>query len=261
MPKMRSRQAVGLAVAALCASSVGCFTSAPTASSATTTALPKSHVSSRTRSAASEGATGRGPSARPIRLTTTSVTVMGGGTPSSWPAAKKVAPSLAGAYSPNLKTAFLTLVRYSDWLGSHPNPNLVKNYVLPTSDIYWAQVYLMRDLVSRGWHEPPNPTEVDFIKIVRKPVPRLGANGSHLIFDGHLAYIGGDIDIVINEKREPYLNNAGTVVGHTAGGGRSAWTVSLTQSDRSGEFLIDNYQPVVTVRGIGSWEKRLGKRS
>ena len=55
---------------------------------------------------------------------TTPTTVMGGGSPSTWPAARRAAPSLAGAYSHNLKIAFIALVQYSDWLGSHPNPNL-----------------------------------------------------------------------------------------------------------------------------------------
>ena len=58
---------------------------------------------------------------------TTPRTVMGGGNAATWPAARPFPPSLAGAYSTNLKTAFIALVNYSDWVGSHPNPNLVKN--------------------------------------------------------------------------------------------------------------------------------------
>ncbi len=56
---------------------------------------------------------------------TTSTTVMGGGNPSTWPAARAKAPSLAGAYSSNLKTTFLALTNYSDWVASHPEPKLV----------------------------------------------------------------------------------------------------------------------------------------
>jgi len=67
---------------------------------------------------------------------TTSGTVMGGGNPATWPAARAFPPSLAGAYSPNLKTAFLALVRYSDWAGVHPNPDLVKNFCFSSADIY-----------------------------------------------------------------------------------------------------------------------------
>ena len=66
-----------------------------------------------------------------------------------------MAPSLAGAYSPNLKTAFISLVKYSDWLGSHPNPSLVKNYVQSSSDIYEAQLYLMQRMVIDGMARAP----------------------------------------------------------------------------------------------------------
>ena len=50
---------------------------------------------------------------------TTPTTVMGGGSPSTWPAARRVAPRLAGAYSTNLKTdlsslgAILRLARFA----------------------------------------------------------------------------------------------------------------------------------------------------
>ena len=84
---------------------------------------------------------------------TTSRTVMGGGNAATWPAARPFPPSLAGAYSTNLKTAFIALVNYSDWLGSHPNPNFVRNYVPQTSNIYHPQVYLMQQMLKRGWHD------------------------------------------------------------------------------------------------------------
>ena len=122
---------------------------------------------------------------------------MGGGNPSTWPAARAKAPSLAGAYSANLKTAFLALVRYSDWLGTHPNPKLVKNYVLPTSNIYRAQEYLMRQMVVRGWHISPAPTEINFIKVVTPPVTRTLPDKDK--------YMGGVIECVINEMKYPYL--------------------------------------------------------
>ena len=114
----------------------------------------------------------------------------------------------------------MALVRYSDWLGSHPNPNFVKNYVFPSSNIYKAQVYLMRELVlHRGAHEAPNPTEIDFLAVVKPARPRLNAHGRRIRLGGHPAYLSGNIDIVINQKSEPYLNRAGDVVGHSAGGG------------------------------------------
>ena len=81
---------------------------------------------------------------------TTSRTVMGGGNAATWPAARPFPPSLAGAYSTNLKTAFVALVKYSDWLGSHPNPNFVRNYVATKSNIYHPQVDLMQRPVASG---------------------------------------------------------------------------------------------------------------
>ena len=79
-----------------------------------------------------------------------------------------VAPSLAGAYSPNLKTAFIALVKYSDWFGSHPNPNLVQEFRAQTSNMYGPQVYLMQDNGrSRVGIYHPDPTQVDFLKVVK----------------------------------------------------------------------------------------------
>ena len=60
-----------------------------------------------------------------------------------------MAPSLAGAYSPHLKTAFISLVKYSDWLGSHPNPSLVKNYVITAQICIDRRLYLMQKMVNR----------------------------------------------------------------------------------------------------------------
>jgi hypothetical protein len=190
------------------------------------------------------------------RLTTvpliTSTTVMGGGNPSTWPAARAKAPSLAGAYSPNLKTAFLALVRYSDWLGSHPNPNLVKNYVLPTSNIFRAQQYLMRQMVARGWHISPEPTEIEFIRVVAPPVTRT-------LPDKH-KYMGGVIECVINEQKSPYLDGTGGVVGHTQGGGPTAYGVTLVQDSLHTQFYIDLWQQL-TPPGDGiNWERRIGSK-
>ena len=79
---------------------------------------------------------------------TTPTTVMGGGSPSTWPAARRVAPSLAGAYSTNLKTAFIAL---SELLGlarlapeSEPCQELC---AADNSNIYNPQVYLMEQMV------------------------------------------------------------------------------------------------------------------
>jgi hypothetical protein len=188
--------------------------------------------------------------ARPAHTTPT--TVMGGGSPSTWPAARRVAPSLAGAYSTNLKTAFLALVRYSDWVGSHPNPKLVNKYVLPTSNIYRAQVYLMQQMVARRWYISPQPTEVDFLKVVVPPVTRT--------LPDKQKYLGGVIETVINEMKYPYLNLAGKVVGRTAGGGPTAYAVTLVQYKLGTQFYIDLWQQLTSSgRGL-EWERQVGTK-
>ena len=53
--------------------------------------------------------------------------------------------------------------------------------------------------------------------------------GRPLMTAGRRTYSGGVIDVVINEKEEPYLNRGGEVVGETGGGGPTPWTVSLIQ--------------------------------
>ena len=199
-------------------------------------------------------------STKPPANATTTTTVMGGGKPSTWPAAKPYPPSLAGAYSPNMKTAFLALVRYSDWVGSHPNPKLVKNYASPASDIYAAQVYLMTQMAKRGWHLPPTPSQIDFLVVTKKPILRYSKTGSPLIIAGKRAYTSGMVDVVVQETTEPYLNVSGHVVGRTAGkGGPRAWRVTLVQKDVDGQFVIDGFYGI-TVRGsLHQWEKEVAR--
>jgi hypothetical protein len=197
---------------------------------------------------------------RPVKKVTTT-TVMGGGSPSTWPAAKPKPPSLAGAYSPNMKTAFLALVRYSDWVGTHPNPALVKRYTAQTSDIYRAQVYLMQQMRRRGWHLPPTPTQIDFLAVVDKPKRRLLQNGKVMVLAHHPAYTGGTVDAVIEQVTEPYLNAANRVVGHTAKGtGPEAWTIELQQDVATGQFVISGYYGVTVHGSLRQWEDQIGGR-
>jgi hypothetical protein len=189
---------------------------------------------------------------------TTTTTVMGGGSPATWPAAKPYPPSLAGAYSPNMKTAFLTLVNYSDWVGSHPNPNLVKNYALPSSNVYKPQVYLMRQMALRGLHLPPTPSIIDFLVIIKKPARLIAIGGQPLTVAGRPAYASGTIDIVVDQVTEAYLNAKNQVVGYTSRGtGPTAWTVVLRQSAATGQFVIASYYRLRVHGNLEEWERRL----
>ena len=197
-------------------------------------------------------------STKPPANATTTTTVMGGGKPSTWPAAKPYPPSLAGAYSPNMKAAFLTLTRYSDWVGSHPNPNLVRNYASVRSNIYKPQVYLMMQLDKRHWHLPPTPTQVDFLAVVKKPSIRRSEKGKPLSVAGHRAYSEGIVNVVIQEMTEAYLNRAGNVVGHTAPGtGPRVWSITLSQDNVTGRFVIRAYYEITVHGTLKDWERRV----
>jgi hypothetical protein len=188
---------------------------------------------------------------------TPSRTIMGGGNPATWPATKPNPPSLAAAYSPNAKTSFVCLVRYSDWLGSHPSPSLVKNYVSPTSNIYKPQLYLMRELVAKGWHEAADPTEIQLLKVVKSPDRRRFVHTKANASSGDVGYSAGVIDVVINQKKEPYLNKAGVVVGYSNGGGPTAWRITLLQNRSNGEFRIGGYERLKMSGSPSVWEKEL----
>lgn len=197
-------------------------------------------------------------SKRPRTGPTTTTTVMGGGNPSTWPAAKPDPPSLAGAYSPNMKTAFLALVRYSDWVGTHPNPALVKNYVTPASDVYAAQNYLMAQMSKRHLHLPPSPSQIDFVAVVKKPVLRRSASGQILLLAGKRAYTAGIIYAVVTQVTEPYLNKNDRIVGHTSRGtGPTPWKISLVQRDINGQFVIDGYYAITIHESLQNWERSI----
>ena len=172
MTQLVSPKRVALAGAVLCFAAVACGSSAAQALSPVKSLVPAiaaaSSVAADATAGESLGITSEQASPRatrtlvPARSTpsttphrTTSTTVLGGGSPATWPAARAVAPSLAGAYSPNLKTAFIALVELLGlgWLASQSEPGKELSWH-QRSNIYTPQVYLMRDMVDRGWHYP-----------------------------------------------------------------------------------------------------------
>jgi hypothetical protein len=198
---------------------------------------------------------------RPVKKVTTT-TVMGGGSPSTWPAARPKPPSLAGAYSPNMKTAFLALVRYSDWVGTHPNPKLVKNYVTPASNVYSAQVYLMTQMAERHLHLPPTPSQIDFVAVIKQPTLRRSKSGRLLMLAGKRAYTPGTIYAVIQQVTEPYLNERDHIVGYTSRGtGAVPWKITIVQRDVNAQFVIDGYYALTVHENLQKWEHSIeGKR-
>jgi hypothetical protein len=196
----------------------------------------------------------------PAHSSVTTTTVMGGGSPSTWPAAKPYPPSLAGAYSPNMKIAFITLVNYIDWVASHPNPRLVANYAAPSANIYAGQVYLMEQMKKHNVHLPPRPTTIDFLVVIKKPIIARRPDGTMFKIAGHPAYTRGVIDVVITEVTQPYLSSTGRVVGYTAKGTRpEAWIITLGQNRKSGQFVIVSYYALRLHESLGRWERSIAK--
>jgi len=178
------------------------------------------------------------------RVRSTTSTVMGGGNPATWPAAKPYPPSLAGAYSTNLKRAFITLMAYTDWLSCHPNPKLVRNAVVPGANIYGYWVTVMAVLAKKRWHEPPNPTDIEFMKVVN---PVTAGSG----------FLVGTVDVVINFKTYPYLGEKGQVVGYGNGGGSAALSVILGRANVDQHFRIARWYVCHPKGGIMTWERQL----
>ncbi|HYA44777.1 MAG TPA: hypothetical protein VED59_04160, partial [Acidimicrobiales bacterium] len=162
-------------------------------------------------------------------------------------AAKAQAPSLAGAYSTNLRTVFITLINYWDWVGSHPNPNLVQKFMWPTSNVYRYWVWFNRALVKRGWRDYPDPTQVDFLEVMQPP--------------SELGGLSGVVDVVINAHKDPYLAGRGRIVGYSGGGGLTAVTVSLGRESVHGRFRILTWHAFQPTGGIAYWERHLEPRS
>ncbi len=154
------------------------------------------------------------------------------GNPAHWPAAQSKPPSLAGAYSDNIMTAFITLVRYQDWVWSHPNPSFVKRYMQPGTALYEGEVTTIRGLARRGWRSYPAPTEIDWLRIELVPTPLLVA-GHAIRVDGHLAFTPATVTAVITQRVTDYLNRSGQVVGHTPGvAGKVVFSETLIQDSR-----------------------------
>lgn len=150
------------------------------------------------------------------------------GNPADWPAAQSKPPSLAGAYSDNMMKVVVTLLTYQDWVGSHPDPALVPNYFVKGTQPYRAEVSLMRELLVRGWHINPSPTEIDWLAVTSQPAPLL-IDGKHTMRNGRALFGVGSVTIVIDRKRSAYLDGQGNVVGYSVGGGKTALGLVLAQ--------------------------------
>jgi hypothetical protein len=154
-----------------------------------------------------------------------------------------------------MMTVIITLITYEDWVGSHPNPALVGNYMIRGGQAYQGDVNLMTQLVKRDWHTDPSPSEIDWIAVTNPPKPFPPIKGKAAVTNGHRLYLpGAAVTIVLNQKVGEYLNNEGQVVGHSPGGGKNAFSVTLAQGT-DGRWRIFSIHKLDPSGGLGSLAK------
>jgi hypothetical protein len=169
---------------------------------------------------------------------TSANTVVGDtGNAARWPASQTSPPSLRGAFGGNMLTVMLTLIRYEDWVASHPDPALVSRYMVPGVRTYQAERSEMVWLSQRGWHLAPRPTEVDWLAVTMAPSRIMGGSSHPVRIGGHVAHEPSALNVVLTLASRPYLNRTGAVVGHSVGEGKRAFAVTLAQG-QTGQWRI-----------------------
>jgi hypothetical protein len=145
-----------------------------------------------------------------------------------------------------MMTVFLTLVRYQDWVWSHPDPSLVGNYMMPGTAAYRNEETSIRTFARRSLHADPSPTEIDWLAVTgqphRMPGKTLGA---------HHEYTPCVVTAVINQKVGTLLSPEGVPVLHSPGGGRAAFTEVLDQG-LDGRWRIAAIIKLHPAHGLGS---------
>lgn len=189
-------------------------------------------------------------------------TVLGpSGPPANYPAAQPNPPSLAGAYptgtAVNLVTVIKTLTTYEDWVWSHPNPALVRNYELSIGNAYAGEVKDVEMFEAHGLHAAPTPAEIDWVKVAQPARPQPpGPNGSPRESAGHQWFIGGIVTAVYNLKPVPMLTVEGQPSGQSFNPqqiGPTAYVISLVQG-ADGQFRIDDITQLHPTGGVAGLE-------
>ena len=166
-------------------------------------------------------------SARPTAKATTQTTL------SPYALNDNPAPSLAGAFSNNLKTALLALYAYHDWAFEHPSSTLVSRYAVVGSPDYKIELYNIDYLVAHHAHAPNDPRGLDgdiqYAKVTLAPKPVMGANGKQELRSGHPAFQGGIVTVVATYVQSDFYNRAGQYVQPGQQPGTSAIAYSLIQ--------------------------------
>ncbi|HUZ43535.1 MAG TPA: hypothetical protein VMU63_03970 [Acidimicrobiales bacterium] len=167
-------------------------------------------------------------------------------TPSPYALNHDPAPSLAGAYSDNLITAFRALYAYHNWLYEHPSVALVSNYTVPGSPAYKIELANVEYLVAHDAHGADDPRGLDgditFIRVASPPKPTLGPNGQQIVRNGHPGFGGGIVIIVANYIEDDLYGPGGQFIQLGQRPGTATIDYSLVQAP-SGQWL--QYQAAV----------------
>ena len=143
-------------------------------------------------------------------------------------------------------TVFLTLVRYQDWVWSHPDPSLVRNYMMPGTAAYRNEEASISTFARRSLHADPSPTEIDWLAITGRPRRMLGKT-----LGGHPAYTPCAVTAVINQRVGTLLSPEGKPELRSPGGGRAAFSEVLDQG-LDGRWRIAGIVRLHPAHGLGS---------
>jgi hypothetical protein len=133
----------------------------------------------------------------------------------------------------------VTLIAYQDWVWSHPNRALVGNYYISGGNVYAGERRIVSQLVQKGWHTDPSPTEIDWIGVTEPPKAAEPIAGKPAHIGGRQAYMPADVNVVIDQRRGKILNVNRKLVEYSPGGGKNAFAVTLTQGSDGRWRIID----------------------
>jgi hypothetical protein len=148
-----------------------------------------------------------------------------------------------------MMTVFLTLVRYQDWVWSHPDPSLVGNYMMPGTAAYRNEKSQVSYLERHSLHSNFSPTEIDWLAITELPRSVHGA-----LLRGHVAYTPCVMNVVINQRVGAILNAKGKPVVYSPGGGRAAFSEILDQGP-DGRWRLASVHKLRPTGGLGSLDR------
>ncbi|HUZ44399.1 MAG TPA: hypothetical protein VMU63_08320, partial [Acidimicrobiales bacterium] len=169
------------------------------------------------------------------------------------------APSLAGAYSDNLITAFRALYAYHNWLYEHPDASVVGRYAVAGSPAYVGELANIDYLIAHQAHFPTDPRGYDgdlqFLKITLAPRAVVGSSGTQERIGGHLLFHSGLLTVVsLNLKAYLYGSN-GAVLQPGQSAGYSASSYALAEG-ADGQWRIYSAVALHPAGGPQSLESR-----